>query len=199
MDRIKLFNSGYVYWLSVTNPVNLDIVRKKRGPYSWGCDLLGVGVFRENMLPSCSEQNWVRLVSERKNAVGMLFEDGSEKLKFEKERLRMRRALSCGLHSLLLRPKGGITLFSASYFESSRGLNVVAWGWRWIVFSSCWSPSRGKVCWHFCTGSAWRHVLVFSSVVSLSVGRFTITTTTTTIRRNYWVNTPSKAGIAQSV
>jgi len=56
----------------------------------------------------------------------MQFEDGSEKLKLEKERLRMREALSCGLHGLLVTLRGGFTLFSASYFESSHGLNVVA-------------------------------------------------------------------------
>ena len=34
---------------------------------------------------------------------------------------------------------------------------------------------------------------------TLSLGRFVITTTTTTIQRNDWVNTPSKSGIAESV
>ena len=58
--------------------------------------------------------------------MGTKFEDGSEKLKLEKERLRMRRALFCGLHGLLLRLEEGFTLFSASYFESFHGLNVVA-------------------------------------------------------------------------
>lgn len=43
--------------------------------------------------------------------MGTEFEDGSEKCKSEKERLRMRRALFCGLHGLLLRLRGGFTCF----------------------------------------------------------------------------------------
>ena len=65
-------------------------------------------------------------MSERKYVVGTQFEDGSEKLKLEKERIRMPRALFCGLRGVLLRLRDGCTLFSASYFESSHGLYAVA-------------------------------------------------------------------------
>jgi hypothetical protein len=134
MGRIKLFNSNYVLWLSATSTVTLNTVRIKGACFPQPLIVcvtaqgyvVGVGVFRDYLLPSRFEQNWVRLVSERSIVVGMQFEDGSEKLKLEKERSRMRRAVFCGLRGLLLRLRGGFALFSAGDFESCHGLNAVA-------------------------------------------------------------------------